>query len=187
MPEDAQLRSKPHLGRIVHIGQGEYQVAADPNACLGTILGSCVATVIWDPIARVGGLNHLLLPSSKVRDTGKFGHDVNLMELLINGVLQAGAHRGNLRAKMFGGAKMIEGLGTAGEVNSDFVSRFLSDEEIPCVARSLGGQFARRLRVWPALGTVQQLRLRDYQGEDSSFENRKLDTSALRLSGVELL
>lgn len=187
MRDKPQARSKPRSGSVAHIGQGEFHVVSDPRACLGTILGSCVATVIWDPTARVGGLNHLLLPSSKVKDPDEFGHDVNLMERLINGVLQAGADRSNLRAKMFGGAKMIDGLGAAGVINSEFVSRFLSDEAIPCDAQSVGGQFARRLRVWPALGRVQQLRLRDYEGEDLVHGSRRRRAAALKLSGVELL
>lgn len=53
--------------RRVHIIQGEYKVLNDPNAVLSTILGSCVAACLRDPVAGVGGMNHFLLPGSRRR------------------------------------------------------------------------------------------------------------------------
>lgn len=170
-----------------HVSQGEVYIASDKDACCGTILGSCVATLIWDPEAEVGGLNHLLLPSYKPTDPWSEGHDVNLMEVLINGVVRRGANRMRLEAKVFGGSRMIEGLGTTGPANVAFVARFLRDEGIACTARSLGGRYARRLRVWPARGRVQQLRLRHFDEVASPNDRTMLRARALRLSGIELL
>ena len=48
----------------VHIIQGEYKVISDPVVVLSTILGSCVAACLRDPIAGVGGMNHFLLPGN---------------------------------------------------------------------------------------------------------------------------
>ncbi len=50
--------------RRVHIIQGEWKVLNDPNAVLTTILGSCVAACLRDPVAGVGGMNHFLLPGN---------------------------------------------------------------------------------------------------------------------------
>ncbi|MGO7223639.1 chemotaxis protein CheD, partial [Rhizobium ruizarguesonis] len=77
--------------RRVHIIQGEYKLLNDPNAVLSTILGSCVAACLRDPVAGVGGMNHFLLPGSATSPTS--GGDatrfcVHLMELLINGLLK---------------------------------------------------------------------------------------------------
>ncbi|MEM1237821.1 MAG: chemotaxis protein CheD [Pseudomonadota bacterium] len=187
MVDDGQPGIPSTSSRVIHIGQGEVRAVTDTSICLGTILGSCIATLIWDPEAKVGGLNHLLLPSSTGSDDGKVDHDINLMELLINGVVRAGGARNNLRAKVFGGARMIDGLGTTGAANAQFVDRFLADEGIPCVAKSVGGRYARRLRVWPAIGRVQQLRLRKFDEPDSAPEFLGLRAHALKLSGVELL
>ena len=46
----------------IHVGQGEHHVTDDPSVMLTTILGSCVALCLRDPVTRVGGMNHFLLP-----------------------------------------------------------------------------------------------------------------------------
>jgi len=121
------------------------------------------------------------------QDPRSQGHEINLMELLINGVVARGADRGRLRAKIFGGARMIDGLGTMGPANTAFVESFLQAEAIPCVARSTGGGYARRLRAWPATGRVQQLRLRRFDDVPTLHSGTSLRARALKLSGVELL
>ncbi|MGO7374200.1 chemotaxis protein CheD, partial [Rhizobium ruizarguesonis] len=80
-----------------------YKVLNDPNAVLSTILGSFVAACLRDPVAGVGGMNHFLLPGSAKSPTSggdatRYG--VHLMELLINGLLQQGARRDRLEAKI---------------------------------------------------------------------------------------
>jgi chemotaxis protein CheD len=99
----------------VHIIQGEYKVVTDPDVFLSTILGSCVAACLRDPVAGVGGMNHFLLPGSAAAmtsggDATRYG--VHLMELLINGLLKKGARRDRLEAKIFGGAKTIASFST---------------------------------------------------------------------------
>ncbi|MEO0675922.1 MAG: chemotaxis protein CheD [Pseudomonadota bacterium] len=173
--------------RSEHISQGEVRVTGDRAQCFGTLLGSCVATVLWDDEAHIGGLNHILLPSSTAQDPSNRGHEINLMELLINGVLAQGADRKQLQAKVFGGARMIDGLGTTGAANAAFVERFLADEGIPIAAGSLGGRFARRLRVWPTEGRVQQLKVRPTDDVQVALDDESLRRRALRYSGVEIL
>ena len=53
--------------RKVHVIQGEFHVAEEADVMLTTILGSCVAACMRDPIARVGGMNHFLLPGEDDR------------------------------------------------------------------------------------------------------------------------
>ncbi|MGR3436754.1 MAG: chemotaxis protein CheD [Shimia sp.] len=135
------------------IAHGEFAVTDDPAACMGTILGPCVATVIFDPARGVGGVNHLLLPVGPATNAA---HEINLMELLINGVLAGGGVRAELRAKVFGGGSILPGLGAFGARNVDFALAYMAAEGIPCVARSCGGGVGRRLQVWPATGRVRQ-------------------------------
>ncbi len=144
--------------RMVHVVQGEYLVVSEPGIVLTTILGSCVATCLWDPIARVGGMNHFLLPGEEGGgDEVKYG--VNAMELLINGLLQRGALRTRIQGKLFGGAQVVHNLSDVGAKNVAFAERFLSMEGIVCVASSLGGKQARRIRFWPLTGRAGQLLL----------------------------
>jgi chemotaxis protein CheD len=141
----------------LHVGQGEHVVADRPDAVLTAILGSCVAACIWDPQARVGGMNHIVLPDVPDGDLRRSSAGVNAMELLINGILRAGGARDRLQAKLFGGARMIEGLSDVGARNADFARRFLACEAIPCLSESLGGSQGRRVQFWPYTGRARQL------------------------------
>jgi chemotaxis protein CheD len=141
----------------VHVVQGEYAVSDEPDTILTTILGSCVSTCISDPVARVGGMNHFLLPDSGPGDAQQFRYGLYAMELLINGLLKKGASKDRLEAKLFGGAAMNDGFGRIGAANGAFALRFLADEGIRCVAQSLGGTNARRIRFTPTTGHAQQL------------------------------
>jgi len=147
----------PGAERTVTVLQGETYVSADPGEVLTTILGSCVAVCLWDPVGRVGGMNHFLLPgeAGPGRDKIKFG--THAMELLINGLLRRGAMRNRLEAKVFGGANMISQFRDIGAGNIQFARQFLRAENIPCVSESLGGSEARRIRFWPTTGQVRML------------------------------
>lgn len=143
----------------VNIIQGEYKVVTDPNVVLTTILGSCVAACLRDPVAGVGGMNHFLLPGNAQSmasggDATRYG--VHLMELLINGLLKRGARRDRLEAKIFGGAKTIATFSNVGEQNAAFAMQFLRDEGIRVVGSSTGGEFGRKLEFWPISGRARQ-------------------------------
>ena len=143
----------------VNIIQGEYKVSKDPDVVLTTILGSCVAACMRDPVAGIGGMNHFLLPGSATSmagggDATRYG--VHLMELLINGLLKQGARRDRLEAKIFGGAKTIATFSNVGEQNALFAEQFLRDEGIPIVGKSTGGEFGRKLEYWPVSGRARQ-------------------------------
>lgn len=144
--------------RRIHIVQGEYKVSGDPGVVVSTLLGSCVAACIRDPVAGVGGMNHFLLPGDESRD---HEHDSErygdyLMELLINGLMQKGAHRERLEAKLFGGARMMRGLSDIGRKNAEFAERYLRHEGITVVGKDLGGERGRRLQYWPVSGRARQ-------------------------------
>ncbi len=141
--------------RPIYISQGEFVVGADERP-ISTILGSCIATCLFDEDARIGGMNHFLLPEGRGDAIQAASFGVNAMELLINALIKRGAHRPNLRAKVFGGARMIAGLSDIGQKNVDFVLDFLDREGIACVSRSLGGTQARRIEFWPMTGRVRQ-------------------------------
>lgn len=146
-------------GHMLTVVQGGFEIGRHPDDVITTILGSCVATCLHDPVAGIGGLNHFLLPDSRASDRAEHRYGLNLMELLINALLKHGARRDRLEAKLFGGAEITRGLTNAGEVNRAFARRFLADEGIPCVSESLGGTQARRVRFWPTSGRAQQMLL----------------------------
>lgn len=140
----------------VSISQGEYAVSGAPGTVISTILGSCVATCLWDDVAGVGGMNHILVAQTSVGGVASDFVGVNAMELLINALVREGAVRTRLKAKVFGGARMVRGLSDIGNANGVFARRFLEQEGIPCLSESLGGTSARHIRFYPAEGRVMQ-------------------------------
>ena len=142
----------------VNIVQGEQYVTDAGETMVSTLLGSCVAACVRDPVRGVGGMNHFLLPGRRGgsdADSLRFG--VHAMELLVNALLASGARRERLEAKLFGGAHMLDGLTDVGRQNSDFALSFLDAEGIRHLGGSLGGTTARRVQFWPASGRARQL------------------------------
>ncbi len=104
-------------------------------------------------------MNHFLLPSDVNGGGENSRYGVNLMEQLINELLKLGAAKTSMVAKVFGGANVAVGGSTVGARNGEFVKAFLECEGIQCMAASLGGERARRIRFWPASGRASQLLL----------------------------
>ncbi len=139
----------------VYISQGEDAVGAQEDIVINTILGSCISICLWDPIAKVGGINHLLLP--EMRQEGNMLSTVGAVDMdrLINKMMRFGALRPRLRSKLFGGSSMLSGRTDIGERNVAFGRNYLQNEGIACDAESVGGSKARKLRFWPATGVAQ--------------------------------
>jgi chemotaxis protein CheD len=142
------------LDRKVHIVQGEFRVSDDPHVMLSTLLGSCVAACVRDPVAGVGGMNHFLLPGDGDSEGVRYG--VQAMELLINSLFSRGARRERMEAKLFGGARLQAGLTDVGAENAAFAERFLRSEGVRYLGGSLRGDQARRIQYWPVSGRARQ-------------------------------
>lgn len=119
-------------------------------------------------------MNHMLLTVSS-RDSGVCNLvGINAMELLINDILKLGGQRNRLRAKAFGGARMVSGLSDVGRVNSEFTLDFLEKEGITCESHSLGGEAARHIMFWPATGrALQKVRADEVVKEEIHTENNE--------------
>lgn len=142
----------------VQIMQGDCYVSANPKEVLTTILGSCIAACLRDPIEGIGGMNHFLLPEGSGSNShagAEFG--VNAMELLINELLKLGSRRERLQAKLFGGANVLANLTDIGSRNVAFVEQFLDDEAIPVVSKDMGGTAPRKISFWPVTGQARRL------------------------------
>ncbi len=122
---------------------GEVAASSSP-LLLQTLLGSCVAVCLLDPIAGVGGMNHILLPGRGDGEIQPSRYGVHAMELLINAVVNRGGDRRRFVAKVFGAGNVIASLQspTVGELNTAFIRKFLATERIPLVAQRLGGDQA---------------------------------------------
>jgi chemotaxis protein CheD len=139
---------------FVRILPGDYYATQDDIA-LTTVLGSCVAACVWDPKLPVGGMNHFMLPgvaSDSAEGSARYG--LYAMEILINELGKLGAQKRNLRAKVFGGGRVLRHMTVVniGERNAKFVLDFLENERIPVVGQDLEDVFARKVLFFPLTG-----------------------------------
>ncbi len=141
--------------RTVVVGLGEWTVSDDRNAtlvCLG--LGSCVALCAYDPVARVGGMAHFVLPrSADGRNTGPGAKFVDTgIPLLLLEMERRGAVRSRLVLKIVGGARMITtpGLNAAlniGDRNVESARETLKALGLRIAAEDTGGAHGRTVRL----------------------------------------
>ena len=143
-----------------YISQGEQAIGSRASDVISTVLGSCVSVCLWDPEARVGGMNHMLLPDAATDTLNQSAGAVD-MERLINAMVHIGAKRCGLRAKVFGGASMLSGITDIGARNARFAIGYLEREGIVCDAVSTGGDSARQVKFWPESGAAKQRLVRD--------------------------
>lgn len=146
---------------VVKIFSGDWYVTRKEEM-LATILGSCVAACVRDPVARIGGMNHFLLPgdenSTAVSEGARYG--VFAMESLINGILSAGGRKDRLEVKVFGGGNVINNSQRIGSRNAAFIRQFLQREGIPAHSEDLEGDFPRRVHYFPQTGRVMVRKLK---------------------------
>lgn len=144
--------------RRLTVLQGQVCVSSKAYAELTTVLGSCVAACLFDPVAKIGGMNHFLLakpPASHCHGEVDAHYGVYLMELLINEMLGRGALKQRIRAHLYGGANLRAGMAPIGTANAAFARSFLDQERIPLLREDLGGNCARRIDFRPATGQVR--------------------------------
>ena len=104
-------------------------------------------------------MNHFLLADGSASSTRQNAerYGVHAMELLVNGLLKRGAQRHRLEAKLFGGAKTMDGLADVGATNARFARDFVEREEIKLVGECLGGTRGRRIHFWPVSGRARRI------------------------------
>jgi chemotaxis protein CheD len=142
----------------IHIHIGGLHASRGP-AIIDTTLGSCVAVCLHDPQARIGGMNHILLPGKAdllhFDSAARYG--VNAMELLINRIMAIGGNRLKLVAKVFGGAHISPEISIengVGKKNAEFVVAFLQMENIRIIGSDLGGHESRTIYFYTDTGEV---------------------------------
>lgn len=141
-------------GERVTIAPCEFHVTGKPGV-ISTLLGSCIAACLYDPAQRLIGMNHFMLSNPRysrdlplnITDAGRYG--IHAMDLLINAMMARGTDRAHLRAKIFGGATIInpesnkDNFFCVGQVNCRFILQYLEQERIPIDAMDIGGDYGR--------------------------------------------
>lgn len=129
----------------VYLAPGRLFASAE-EVRVTTILGSCVSVCLWDAQARAGGINHFLLPDG-VPASPRFGSSAT--NLLVASVLEKGARREALQARVVGGACVIDAMRSSsqnlGARNVQVARERLAAERIPIVTEDVGGDVGRKL------------------------------------------
>ncbi len=153
-----------HFGlRAAKIAPGELY-ASKRNILIVTVLGSCVSACLMDPVARIGGMNHFMLPDragsqSLLSEPARYG--AHAMEMLINNLLSMGANRGRLVAKVFGAGRVLSGMSDVGARNAQFALDYLDREGIKVSAKDVGGNHARKVYFFVETGRVLVKEIRE--------------------------
>jgi chemotaxis protein CheD len=147
------------MNHVVSVAMGDMQTGAAP-AVLETVgVGSCVAVILYDPVAKVGGMAHAILPTqsaapASLQKTFRYV-DASVLSL-IEKLIAAGARRDRLVAKLVGGAHMFELFGEAGRgigaQNVEEARVILRENQIPIAGEETGGSVGRNVRFDLASG-----------------------------------
>lgn len=164
--------------KLISIQIGGLYVSRKP-VVIETILGSCVAVCMHDAEAKIGGMNHILLPGrADLRhfDTAaRYG--INAMELLINRILALGGKRDRIIAKVFGGSHVLPSISLRngmGAKNAEFVLEFLEIEGFTLASSDLGGCDTRRVYFHTDSGDVFLKRIPRSRYPNIAVQERRL-------------
>lgn len=147
------------MGEIIKVGMADLNICKSPDGLTTLGLGSCVGIALRDPITKVGGLAHIMLPdSTAIKDNTnipKFA-DTGIVEL-VNRITCAGGSKTRLVAKIAGGAQMFafqnkSSLIKVGEKNVMAVKKKLEELNIPILAEDTGENFGRTVIFYPETG-----------------------------------
>ena len=138
-----------------HVGMGENGITASPTVLSSLGLGSCIALVLYDPVEKIAGMAHIMLPDSsmgtKSSDNTKPGKYADkAVDALIKELDSKGASKKRIKAKIAGGSKMfsfeISALRSIGEQNVKKVLDLLQNHSIPLEGCDTGGSRGRSVR-----------------------------------------
>ncbi len=122
-----------------------------------TLLGSCIAVCLFDPVLKSGGMNHYMLPmwNGEGLESPKYGNIA--IDMLLEKLMRLGSYKNNLVAKVFGGASQFDSdhsILNIGERNIQVAETMLQRHQIRIVATSTGGTQGRKIAFNSETGQV---------------------------------
>ncbi|WP_370571988.1 chemotaxis protein CheD [Methanomethylovorans sp.] len=134
---------------MIVIGMADYAVTRSPDKLTTLGLGSCVGIALYDPVTKIGGLIHIMLPTienarftdnrTKFADSG--------IPFLVEEMIRVGASRRRMVAKIAGGAKMFSFSSDVnlniGERNIQATKVVLAEMKVPIIAEDVGKNYGR--------------------------------------------
>jgi chemotaxis protein CheD len=154
----------------IHVQPGESHLVTRP-AILRTLLGSCVGIAFWVPRLGIGALCHPMLPTLPPHPRGAMDLAASrrYVDFAVRDIAQQldarGAHRGEVRVKLFGGADVLlmarldDARPTVGKQNSEAAIKVLHEEGFDVAACKLGGTSGFNIHFYTVTGEVYMRRL----------------------------
>ncbi len=144
---------------MINGGIADYGVSGSPNI-LRTILGSCVGICIYDPETTIGGLSHIMLPTSKKEAANIKKYADTAIPAMIRDMINAGADQKRLISKIAGGATMFKHaenslMGDIGRNNISSVKSILSSLNIRIISEDVGGDYGRTIDFYLETGEIR--------------------------------
>lgn len=140
---------------------GNIFVRKEPHR-ITTVLGSCVSVCLWDPVLRIGGMNHFMLPFWNGEGLASPRYGNIAIAKLIEKMLEYGSQKKRIQAKVFGGGEMLrvsKGVLNVGERNVLLARDMMREARIPIVSSDLGGSAGRKIIFHTGTGSVLMKRL----------------------------
>jgi chemotaxis protein CheD len=143
------------------VGVADCQLSDDSQNVLTTCaLGSCIGIAIYDPVAKVGGILHFMLPESSKNalDAGKSPYmfaDTGI-PLLFQEAYKKGADKKRLRVRVAGGARLLDenGVFNIGQRNCLAMRKVFWKGGVMVHGEETGGKVARTMRLEMESGRV---------------------------------
>lgn len=143
------------------IGLGELAVSTNPSLVLTTYsLGSCIGVTIFDPVARVGGMLHVMLPNSEIDPLKAAARPGMFMDTGLDALFRSAADLGAVRQRLqicaAGGAQIMDSTGffNIGKRNYDVLGARLGGYGLKTVAEQVGGLVNRTMNLRLSTGQV---------------------------------
>ena len=142
------------MSDLIKVGMADYKVGRNPASLISYGLGSCVGIALYDSIAKVGGLAHIMLPDStqarSAENPAKFADTA--LPLMLSEKLKLGATKSRVIAKIAGGAQMFTfanatDIMRVGERNAEAVRLILKKIDIRIIADDTGGNYGRTVEL----------------------------------------
>lgn len=149
------------MSKIIKVGMADANVCVAPDVITTLGLGSCVGIVLYDPVSKIAGLAHIMLPDSTkiLNNSNKYKFADTAIDMLITDMLNIGAHRYNLVAKIAGGAQMFN-FGNSSEMmrigdrNVEATKEKLAMLGIKILAEDTGANYGRTIEFYPETGLL---------------------------------
>lgn len=149
------------MSEIIKVGMADLNVCKSPDGITTLGLGSCVGIAIRDPVAKVGGLAHVMLPDSTQieNNSNKFKFADTGIDELVKKIIALGGNKARFEAKIAGGAQMFSfqnksDMVRVGERNVEASKKKLKELGILLKAEDTGLNFGRTVIFYPENGNL---------------------------------